>query len=94
MLTAGVVPGGEPKVREEGFGPILVTQDVERLQVTMVDAIRVAVIHSIDDLEEDGPDARRVASVRGVIVDHFVETTSRAIIEEGGSVIAEFDVLV
>lgn len=60
----------------------------------MVDVVRVAMIHSIDNLEEGGPDARRISSVRGASVDHVVETTPRTIIEEGGSVIAEFDVLV
>ena len=94
MLLAGIVTGRKPKVREEDFGPVLIAQDVKGFQVAMVDVVRMAVIHSIDDLEEGGPDARRIASVRGSIVDHIMEATSRAVIEEGGSVITELDVLV
>ena len=94
MLMAGVVPGRESKVREEDFGPVLITQDVEGFQVAMVDVVRMAMIHSVDDLEEDGPDTRGIAGVRTAIANHVVEATPRAIIKEGGGVIVEFDVLV
>ena len=94
VLVAGIISGGEPKVCEEDLGPVLVTQDVKGFQIPMVDKVRMTVIYSIDDLEEGGLDASRIASVRSVIVDHVVEAPSGAIIEDGGGVVAEFDVLV
>lgn len=94
VFVAGISSGCEPKVCEEDFGPVLVTQNVEGFQVAMVDVVGVAIIHSIDDLEEDGLDASGIASVRSTTVDQVVETTSGAVIEEGGGVVAEFDVFV
>ena len=94
VFVAGIVHRREPKVCEEDSGPILVAQYVKGLQVAMVDVVFVAMIHSIDDLEEDGLDARRITSVRRAVIDHVVEATPGAIIKEGSSVVAEFDVLV
>jgi hypothetical protein len=60
----------------------------------MVDVVRVAMIHSIDDLEEDGFDTGRIPSVCEVVVDQVVEATPGAAIEERGGVVIELDILV
>jgi len=52
------------------------------------------MIHGVDDLEEGGLDSRRIAGVCGVGVDKVVEASSGAVIEKGGRVLAELDVLV
>ena len=93
MLTTGIVPGRKPKVCEEDIRSVFVTQNVEGFQVAMVDVVRMATIRSIDHLEEGGPDARRIAGVRSTIVDHILDATPKAIIEEKASVITELDVL-
>ena len=60
----------------------------------MVDVVGMAVFQPVDDLEEDGFDAGRVAGVCSVIVDQVVETTAGAVIEQRCSIVAELDVLV
>ena len=54
----------------------------------------MAMIHSVDNLEEGGLDFSRITSVYGVIVDKVVEATPRAVVENGGGIVAQFDVLV
>lgn len=59
----------------------------------MIDVVRVAMIHGIDDLEEGGFNSGRVTSVCDVVVDQVVEAASGTIVEKGGGVVVEFDVL-
>ena len=60
----------------------------------MVDIVGVAMFHSIDDLKEGIFDTGGMPSVCEVVVDQVMEATSGTVIEEGGGVVIEFDVLV
>jgi len=52
------------------------------------------MVHGVDDLEEGRLDSGRIAGVCGVGVDQVVEASSGTVIEKGGSVLAELNVLV
>jgi len=58
VLLAVLVSRRKPKVCEEDLRPVLITKDVKGFQVAMIDVVRVAVVHGVDDLEKRRLDPR------------------------------------
>lgn len=85
---------GQSEIGEVDVLSAVGTQDVFRLEVTMVDAERVAVFDGVDDLQEHALDQRVVADIPLTVGDHAKQVSILAIVEDDVDEFPFFDRLV
>lgn len=87
-FIADLVCGSKAKVGDSDPEAVIEAENILRLQVSVIDTERVAVLHCVDELQEDVLDKHVVSKIAAAMEDLREQIVVRSVVHDDVSVVA------